>query len=383
MDKPLLIDDPASLDEALQRLAQTEWFAIDTEFIREETYWPRLCLVQIATPDFLACIDPLALDDLGGLFALMEDPGITKVFHAAGQDLEIFHHLTGKVPAPVFDTQVAAPLLGHPEQAGFGRLVSALLGVELEKGHQRTDWSRRPLPADALAYAADDVRYLVPLYQQIHAELAERGRLEWLEPEFARLTDPARYDPPAADAWQRVKGGDRLPDRGRATLKVLAEWRENTARDQDVPRGRIARDDVLVDIARSQPKSRGQLGQMRSVRGPLIDRHGDRLLELVAESRQTKPPLPAKRGRQVTLDAAGEALADALSAVIRLRAEAVDLNPASLASRKDLARIASGEAAHEVLAGWRAGLVADQLDALASGRSALRVKQGNLAVLDD
>jgi ribonuclease D len=140
---------------------------------------------------------------------------------------------------------------------------------------------------------------------------------------------------------------------------------------------------VLVDIARSQPKSRGQLGQMRSVRGPLIDRHGDRLLELVAESRQTKPPLPAKRGRQVTLDAAGEALADALSAVIRLRAKEVDLNPASLASRKDLARIASGEAAHEVLAGWRAGLVADQLDALASGRSALRVKRGNLAVLDD
>jgi len=382
MDKPQLIDDPATLEEALNRLAQTEWFAIDTEFIREETYWPRLCLVQIATPDFIACIDPLALDDLGGLFALMEDPGITKVFHAAGQDLEIFHHLTGKVPAPVFDTQVAAPLLGHPAQAGFGRLVSALLDIELEKGHQRTDWSRRPLPADALAYAADDVRYLVPLYQQIHAELAERGRLEWLEPEFARLTDPARYDPPAADAWQRVKGGDRLPDRGRATLQVLAEWRENTARDQDVPRGRIARDDVLVDIARSQPKSRDQLGRMRSVRGPLIDRHGDRLLELVSEARQTKPPLPAKRGRQVTLDAAGEALADALSAVIRLRAEDVDLNPASLASRKDLARIASGEAAHDVLAGWRAGLVADRLDALACGRSALRVQQGHLTVLD-
>ncbi|MFW5970334.1 MAG: ribonuclease D [Halofilum sp. (in: g-proteobacteria)] len=383
MDTPPLIDAPASLEETLDRLAQTDWFAIDTEFIREETYWPRLCLVQVATPGFVACIDPLALDDLGGLFALMQDPGITKVFHAAGQDLEIFHHLTGKVPAPVFDTQVAAPLLGHPEQAGFARLVSGLLGIDLAKGHARTDWSRRPLPAEALAYAADDVRYLVPLYEKIHAELAARGRLEWLEPEFARLTDPARYDPPAADAWQRVKGGDRLPDRGRATLQVLAEWRENTARDQDVPRGRIARDDVLVDIARSQPKSRDQLARMRSVRGPLMDRHGDRLLELVAESRQTQPPLPAKRGRQVTLDASGEALTDALSAVIRLRAEEVDLNPASLASRKDLARIASGEAAHEVLAGWRAPLVADDLDAVAAGRSGLRVTQGRLSVLDD
>lgn len=383
MDTPPLIDDPASLGEALNRLAQADWFAIDTEFIREETYWPRLCLVQVATPDFLACIDPLALDDLDGLLALMQDPGITKVFHAAGQDLEIFHHLTGRVPAPVFDTQVAAPLLGHPEQAGFAKLVSGLLGVELEKGHARTDWTRRPLPAEVLAYAADDVRYLVPLYERIHAELTERGRLEWLEPEFARLTDPARYDPPAADAWQRVKGGDRLPDRGRATLQALAEWRENTAREQDVPRGRIARDDVLVDIARSQPKSRAQLGQMRSVRGPLIDRHGDRLLELVAESRKTQPPVPAKRGRQVTLDGAGEALADALSAVIRLRAAEVDLNPASLASRKDLARIASGEPAHDVLAGWRAGLVADLLDALANGRSTLRVERGRLAVRDD
>lgn len=383
MDTPLLINDPAALEEALNRLAQSDWFAIDTEFIREETYWPRLCLVQVATPDFLACIDPIALDDLDGLFALMQDPGITKVFHAAGQDLEIFHHLTAKVPAPVFDTQVAAPLLGHPEQAGFARLVSGLLGVELEKGHARTDWSRRPLPPEVLTYAADDVRYLVPLYERIHAELAERGRLEWLQPEFARLTDPARYDPPAAEAWQRVKGGDRLPDRGRATLQALAEWRENTARDEDVPRGRIARDDVLIDIARSQPKSRAQLGQMRSVRGPLIDRHGERLLELVAESRQTQPPLPVRRGRQVTLDAAGEALADALSAVIRLRAEEVDLNPTSLASRKDLARIAAGETAHNVLAGWRAGLVADQLDALVRGRSMLRVKQGHFAVFDD
>lgn len=373
---PPLIDDPQALRERLAPLAGADWFALDTEFIREDTYWPHLCLVQIATRDDLFCIDPLALGDLQPLEALLYEPGVTKVCHAAGQDLEIFHHRYGRVPAPVFDTQLAAPLLGHPEQAGFARLVAAILGVELAKGHARTDWTRRPLPAEALAYAADDVRYLVPLYEHVRDALDARGRLEWLQPEFDRLVDPARYDPPVEAAWRRIKGADRLPERGRAALRGLAAWRETRARERDLPRGRIARDDVLIDIARRRPTTRDQLGQLRSVRGALAERHGDELLAVVAEAAETDAPAADARRRGVELDGHGAALVDLLSAVVRLRAEAADLNPASLAGRKELARIAGGEPAREVLAGWRAGLVADELEAVVAGRRGLRVVDG-------
>ncbi|PSQ93813.1 MAG: ribonuclease D, partial [Proteobacteria bacterium SW_6_67_9] len=173
---PPLITTPAELAATAERLRAAGWFALDTEFIRETTYWPRLCLIQVATADTLALIDPLTLDDLTPLLEVLFDPGVTKVLHAAAQDLEIFHHMTGEVPGPIFDTQVAAPLLGWPEQAGFARLVEGVLGERLGKGHARTDWSERPLPEEALAYAADDVRYLVPLYQYLHHNLADRGR---------------------------------------------------------------------------------------------------------------------------------------------------------------------------------------------------------------
>jgi ribonuclease D len=378
---PDYIADAAGLTRTVAWLSEADWFALDTEFLRETTYWPQLCLVQVATEQRIACIDPLAIDDLTPLFRLLDDPSITKVLHAAGQDLEIFHHLTGRVPAPVFDTQLAAPLLGYPEQAGFARLVTSVLAVELAKGHARTDWSERPLPAAALAYAADDVRYLVPLYRTLHDDLVARGRLEWLEPEFARLVDPARYDPPVEEAWRRIKGVERLPPRGRAATQALAAWREREARGQDVPRGRIARDDALLDIARSQPATRKQLARQRSVRDGLVQRHGDRLLALVAAANEHEPPALSNRHRAASLDAAGEALVDALTAVVRLRAAAVDLNPATLASRKELVRIAAGEPASEVLAGWRAGLVADALQALVDGHSGLRVDQGRLGLV--
>ena len=381
MDTPEFINDAAGLARTVEWLAEAEWFALDTEFIREETYWPRLCLIQVANDHHLACIDPLAIDDLGPLLELLYDPAITKVLHAAGQDLEIFHHLTGRVPAPVFDTQVAAPLLGHPEQAGFARLVASVLEVDLAKGHARTDWTERPLPAEALAYAADDVRYLVPLYHSLREHLAARGRIEWLDAEFARLTDPARYSPPVEDAWRRLKGAERLPERGRAVLQALAAWRETTARERDVPRGRIARDDVLIDVARAQPATRKQLQRLRSVRGGTLERYGERLLEIVAEAAGRTAPKLATRGRTAApLDAAGEALVDALSAAVRLRAAEVDLNPATLASRKELGRIAAGEPATEVLAGWRAGVVGADLQRLVDGAASLRVAGAGLVL---
>lgn len=367
-----LITRTSDLEPLATHLREHGWFALDTEFIREKTYWPKLCLIQVATPRRLACIDPLACDSLEPLLAVLDDHAVTKVLHAAEQDLETFHHLTGRMPQPLFDTQIAAPLLGHPEQAGYARLVEAVLGVKLAKGHARTDWTERPLPPDALAYAADDVRYLVPLYEALHAGLAERGRLEWLADDFRALTDPARFERPPADAWQRLKGFERLSASGRAVAAALAEWRERTAREQDRPRGHILRDDALMDIARTLPADRRALDRLRSLRDNVAARHGERLLELVAEARKRQAPaIDATTRNGPDLDAAGEALADVLSALVRLRAAQEDLNPNSIATRRELARIAAGESVHEVLAGWRGRLIGSEIEAFMNGQTGL------------
>jgi len=368
---PTPITTKTELEQTAEQLRAAGWFALDTEFIRETTYWPRLCLIQVATDDILALIDPLALDELDALLDVLFDTSVTKVLHAAAQDLEIFHHMTGQVPEPVFDTQIAAPLLGFPEQAGFAHLVEALLSTQLGKSQARTDWSERPLPGDALAYAADDVRYLVPLYHRLYQGLAERGRLDWLEPEFARLTDSARYERPVADAWRRLKGVDRLPAAGRAVAQALAQWREDRARAEDVPRKRVLQDDALVDIARAQPRTRKQLRRLRSVRADAIQRDGDALLELVARARERSPPAPNDRASTPALDEAGEALVDAMSALVRLEAAEHALNATTLAGRKSLARLARGEAVAEVLKGWRYRVVGETLEAFLHGHAAM------------
>ena len=235
------IDSAPELARFCLQLSGADWFALDTEFLREKTYYPKLCLLQVATPDSVACIDPLALDTLDPILDLVFDPGITKVMHSARQDMEIFYHLRGAAPGPVFDTQVAALLLGYPDQIGYGNLVSEVLNVRLEKLHTRADWSIRPLTQDQVSYAADDVIYLVDVYLNLRNRLVERGRLEWLDEDFARLSSDALYSNPPEDAWLRVKGGNRLKGAALAVLQALAGWRETLAQQRDRPRGWILR----------------------------------------------------------------------------------------------------------------------------------------------
>ena len=200
------IDEQRALETVCATLSQAPWFAIDTEFLREKTYYPKLCLVQVATPDMVACIDPLTLDDITPLLDVIFDQQITKVMHAARQDMEIFYHLRGTVPAPVFDTQIAALLLGLPDQVGYGGLVQELLGVRLHKLHSRTDWSQRPLDEAQVDYAADDVIYLAQAYQLMQEKLRESDRLDWLADDLRSLSDPALYAAHPENAWLRVKG---------------------------------------------------------------------------------------------------------------------------------------------------------------------------------
>ncbi|MFW2134544.1 ribonuclease D, partial [Ectothiorhodospira haloalkaliphila] len=255
METVPFIDQPEALKAFCERLKGVDWFALDTEFIREKTYYPQLCLIQVATPEEVACIDPLNLEDLSPLTHLLFDPNITKVLHAASQDLEIFFHQQGRVPGPIFDTQVAASLLGHGDQVGYGKLIQLVLGVELEKGQSRTDWAQRPLETIQLRYAADDVHYLARAYPLMRQALEDNGRLAWLEDDFQRMQDPRTYQPDPETIWRRLKGINTL--RGEQALAVarnLARWREQEAMRLDRPRRWLLQDEVILDLARRKPR---------------------------------------------------------------------------------------------------------------------------------
>jgi ribonuclease D len=374
------IDSAPELARFCLQLAGTGWIALDTEFLREKTYYPKLCLLQVATPDSVACIDPLALDTLDPILDLVFDPGITKVMHSARQDMEIFYHLRGAAPGPVFDTQVAALLLGYPDQIGYGNLVSEVLNVRLEKLHTRADWSIRPLTQDQVSYAADDVIYLVDVYLNLRNRLVERGRLEWLDEDFARLSSDALYSNPPEDAWLRVKGGNRLNGAALAVLQALAGWRETLAQQRDRPRGWILRDDALLEIARHRPASLEALGRIRGMQEAFIRHNGEQVIGLVAAAGKQRPAPPADGGSRLQLTPAQDALVDVMSAVVRLSGAEHAINPAVLATRKQLERLVSGDADVEILHGWRRKLVGERLQALLAGELSLSVRDGKLVL---
>jgi len=374
------IDSTPELERFCLQLAGADWIALDTEFLREKTYYPKLCLLQVATPDSVACIDPLALDSLDLILDLVFDAGVTKVMHSARQDMEIFYHLRGAAPAPVFDTQIAALLLGYPDQIGYGNLVSEVLNVQLEKLHTRADWSVRPLTQDQIGYAADDVIYLVDVYRKLHTRLAERGRLEWLDEDFARLSSDALYSNPPEDAWLRVKGGNRLKGDALAVLQALAGWRETLAQQRDRPRGWILRDDALLEIARHRPTSLEALGRIRGIQEAFIRHNGEQVIGLVAAAgRQPPAPFP-DAGSRLKLTPEQDAVVDVMSAVVRISGIEHALNPAVLATRKQLERLVCGDADVDIMHGWRRKLVGDRLQALLEGELSLSVRDGKLSL---
>ncbi len=372
------IDTPAAMVDLYDRLVGAPWIAVDTEFLREKTYYPKLCLLQIAVPGITACIDPLALDDMSPVIDLMSDEDIVKVMHSGRQDMEIFYHLSGRVPAPVFDTQVAAPLLGYPEQVGYGNLVKAMLGITLEKLHTRADWSLRPLAPEQIRYAADDVIYLMDVYTQLRDRLGELDRLDWLADDFRRLASPELYENPPESAWLKVKGASRLRGASLAALQVLAQWREAEARERDCPKGWVLRDDALVDVARHKPVSLDALKRIRGLNDRLLERAGKTLIELIAQAVANDPlPFPDK-GRKMPLSPEQDAMVDVMMAVVRLSAANNDMNPVALASRKQLEQLLLGDHDTAVMRGWRKPLVGDRLLTLLDGSLTLSVQDGQV-----
>lgn len=377
----LYVDTPDRLAEICRHLRTHPWFALDTEFQREKTYFSQLCLAQVATGERVACIDPQALSDLGPFLDVVYDESILKVVHAGRQDLEIFFNITGRAPAPVFDTQIAAPLLGLPEQIGYAALVERYLDVRLAKVYTRADWTQRPLPADQIHYAVDDVRYLVQVYQRMHAELERRGRLAWLAEDFAALTDPKLYDLAPERAWQRIGGVERLNGAKLAVFQALAAWRETTAREENVPRSWVLRDETLLDIAMLLPANRDEVQRTRGISERSARRFADTIAAIIRKAKLERPEPLVSEKKTPRLTAEQDALVDALSALVRLHAEAQSLNAAVIASRKHLERVVLGEAELPLHHGWRASMIWPDIDAFLRGDIALKVdpESGKLA----
>lgn len=351
-DRVVTIDDDAALKEFVSGLASRDWIAVDTEFLRERTYYPKLCLVQIADADHIGLIDVLALSDLGPLAELLNATDVCKVFHSAEQDLEVLYQTFGELPAPIFDTQVAAPLLGFDDQMGYARLIDALLNTKLAKGHTRTDWSKRPLPEGALEYAADDVRYLAVAYQVLRVALSAAGRLDWLAGDFERMAEADRFRVDPNASWRRIKAWNRLTPAAQQVLAELADWRERAAMAADRPRRWILADTALIAIAENQPARDIELADTPDLPAKTLERHGNELLACVARG-LARPAVVLDANAGPPDEATRRRIKTGMRALTRA-AEAADIPPAAVASRADIAAIVAGQRDGRLLRGWRA-----------------------------
>jgi ribonuclease D len=353
-----MIDNADALTAFVTRTANAPALALDTEFMREKTYRAELCLLQIADGDNAVCIDPLAISDLSSLAPLLGAPGVVKIMHAARQDLEVLLPAVGMV-LPVFDTQIAAALAGHPSQVGYAELVRRLLGVELAKAHTRADWSRRPLSTEEQEYALDDVRHLAALRASLLDTLAAQGRLAWLEEELAALANPDALRVAPEEAWRKVKGLPSLDPARQQLVQSLAAWRERRADERNRPRGWILDDISLREIALRLPRSTEALTALPEMQESVVRKCGEELLTLVREAGISDPPPPLPRRERP--DPAQLALVKRLAEIAAEVAKSLSINSEVLATRRELEKLAAGRRDISLLRGWRKEIVGEKL----------------------
>jgi ribonuclease D len=353
-----VVTSTAALAELTAQLSAQARIGLDTEFLRERTYRAQLCLVQLSGSATAACVDPLALTDLAPLAAVLSAPAVTKVMHASRQDLEVLLPIAG-LTRPVFDTQIAAGLMGLPAQIGYAQLVRQLLGKDLPKSHTRTDWSRRPLSAEQIEYALDDVRYLLPLAQLLQDELARLGRLAWLGEELAVLADARPLTIEPEEAWRRIRGLHDLDPARVRLARALAAWRERNAVEHNRPRGWILEDAVLREIVMQVPRTPESLAQLPDMPPGLVKRRAAELLACVAAAQVSDPP-PAAPGR-ARPDPAKAALVKKLGTLSQAVATELNLVPEVLATRRDLEQLADGRRDGALLNGWRRAVLGERL----------------------
>jgi ribonuclease D len=383
-----LITTTEALSDLCDRLAKSDFVAVDTEFMRENTYWPELCLVQIANTEEAAAIDPMADGiDLTPLLDLMcENEDVLKVFHAGGQDVEIIVNLTGKTPHPIFDTQIAMMAISQSEQIGYANLVETWVGLTIDKGARFTDWSRRPLTDRQIEYAIGDVTHLAGIFPRILKKLIKTGRGGWLDAEMEKLADPSNYLTDPGVAWKRIRQSGRNPQvLGR--MKALAAWRESEAQHKNIPRGRIMRDETLADVASHPPKNQADLAKVRGLSAAWKDNDiGKRLMKVLADAEPLpKDEMPEKIKQGAPLGKEGALVADLLKLLLKIRAREIDVAPRLLTRADEMEALAAGVRDLPVLQGWRYEVFGkDALD-LVEGKLAFAVERGKLKMthIDD
>ena len=378
-----MITTTAELAAFCERLSTAEFVTVDTEFMRERTYWPQLCLVQIGGPDEAAAIDSMAEGlDLSPLFTLFDNPTVLKVFHAARQDLEIFLKLMGHLPQPLFDTQVAAMVCGFGEQVAYDTLAARMAKAKIDKSSRFTDWSRRPLSEKQLHYALADVTHLRVVYEKLHDRLVRTGREAWIAEEMAILRDPSIYVVEPEDAWRRLKPRNPTP-RQIVVLRELAAWREREAQRVNVPRQRILRDEQLLEIAAHAPANVSDLGTTRGLgKGFVEGKQGQAVLAAVARALAIPDSeLPRRERGPEPLQVPG-AVVDLLRVLLRLRCDATGVAHRLVAATDELDRLAAGKRDVPCLQGWRAEIFGNDALRLIAGELALVLKNEQIRVID-
>ncbi len=380
-----LITTTESLRQLCDNLGNDAFITVDTEFMRETTYWPDLCLIQIAGETHNGLIDPLAEGlDLAPFFALMNNTAILKVFHAARQDIEIMVHRSGVVPHPVFDTQIAAMVCGFGDQVGYEAIVRKLVKVQIDKSSRFTDWSRRPLTEKQLAYALSDVTHLRVVYEKLKIELEKTGREVWLREEMEILTNPATYRTEPEDAWKRIKL--RLKSKKQlGVLVAVADWREREAQIKNVPRGRVIKDDAVAELATQMPQTKEALGQLRALpRGFSTSRTGDAILKAVAAGLATDPKtLPHIEKDRDEISDQTQAATEVLKLALKVVCEQEGLAPKLVANTSDIEAVAEDDGADvPLMHGWRREVFGNLALALKQGQAVIGFQKGRVRIIN-
>lgn len=363
-----------------ERIGNEPVIAVDTEFLRERTYYPKLCLVQVGTPTEIGAIDPILIEDLSPLAHIFADERVTKVFHACGQDLEVILDGMGVTCTSVFDTQVAAAFLGMRQQVSYASLVEVYAGVRLPKAESLTDWSRRPLDPEQLTYAEDDVRYLPGIYDRMVEQLVERDRLAWVQPEMAEATDPSHMHRDPREAYLRLKRSSSLTRRQLAIAREVCAWREQTAASHDVPRKWVLSDEVVVEVCKRAPRNRDRLRKIRGT-DQLSERDVRDLLDAVHAGEEVPGSACPQPERHAHPSAEVESVVDLMVALVRIVSEKSGIATQLIATRDDLVEFAQDRSKSRLATGWRHELAGKQLESLLEGSVGLTVRDGRIEVI--
>jgi ribonuclease D len=378
-----IVTSTADLKALVTELQSAPYLALDTEFLRDQTYWPKLCLIQVASPDVAAIVDPLANGiDLKPFYELLKKPDIVKVFHAARQDIEIFQQQGGVIPDPLFDSQVAAMVCGYGDAASYETLARKIANVEIDKSSRFTDWSRRPLTNKQLEYALADVIHLRTIYEKLSTELTRTHRESWVAEEISALQNPALYAMDPANAWKRLKART-TSKRFLAMLASLAAWREREAQTRDIPRGRVLKDEALLEIAAHPPDNAEGLERIRAIpKGFGASRMGKTLLEAVEVGRTAAAPDGIEPEKPRRKREPSQAAIDLLKTLLRLRAEEAQVAPRLIANADDIESLAAYEDdGIAALHGWRADLFGNDAKALRNGELGIALSKGRAVIV--